>query len=97
MHLATVVLHIVGFLLKHGGLYAFLAQELDERIVFRKTLKCSKHQQSTFFALLLVVAQHELLGIGKQRGHQLALAVVKSLYYGLILLIHLVVALGHRT
>ena len=66
MHLATVVLHIVGFLLEHGRLYAFLAQELDERIVFRKTLERAEHLQCAFFALLFVIADHKLLGIGKQ-------------------------------
>ena len=100
-HTAVVVLHIdiLGGL--HTRLDTFLGQELDEGLVLRQTLMRTVECQEAFFLQFLVVLLaalgNLLLSLCQILRSQLALHTHNLLNQGLILLEHLVVALGHRT
>ena len=96
-HLAVVVLHIVSLGLEHGGFHAFLAQELNQRLVLGQTLIGAEQAQRAFLLVFFVITGHQALGIGQQAGHELALGVVDALHIGLVFIEHLVLALGHGT
>ena len=98
-HASVVVLHVDLLGLQHAGLDAFFGEILDERLVLGETLERTVEREEAFVGELLVVVLlafgNLLLGVGQVLCGQLALHVDQSLYEGLILLEHLVVALGH--
>ena len=79
MHLPLVVLHIeiLGFL--HYLLHAGLAEELDERLIFWKSLMGPEKKLSAF---ILVSSGNSFLGFVKHLVHKCSLALVKSLDIG---------------
>ena len=94
MHLAFVILHIVVLDLLEKLLHARLAEELDERLIFRISLICSEKKKS---AVLLISVSDKFLRIIEQLVHKCLLSAVESLYKRLVLHELLVLALWNRS
>ena len=104
-HLAVVVGHVVLLGLEHTALDAVLGEELDEGLVLRQGLVGAVEREEALLedlSLLLGVGLGETLGnlaagVGEILRGLLALHLIELLYQGLVLLVHLVVALGRGT
>ena len=95
VHLTLVVLHIIVLSLLHQLLHTLLAEELDQRLVLRKSLVGTQEKHST---LVLLSGRDSLLGIVQDLGHESALLLVEALDVRPELHILLVIlSLGHRT
>ena len=93
-HLAFVVLDVVVLHFLEELLHARLAEELDERLIFRISLVCSEEEHS---AVLLVACRDELLGIIEEGVDECLLGVIETLHERLVLDELLVLASRHRT
>ena len=93
-HLTLVVLDIVVLHLLEQLLHARLAEELDERLVFRIPLERSEKEDTSIF---LVTLGDELLRFVKQLVYKGFLCVVETLHIWFELHELLVLALWHRT
>ena len=94
-HLALIVLDIEVLCLLHQLLHARLAEELDERLIFRKTFLTSEKE---FSAKSLVPVGNGLLGIIESLGDEGALACVKFLdIWAELLELLVVLGLAHRS
>ena len=106
-HAAVIVLHVDILGILHTSLDTFLREELNQWLVLRHGLVRTVERQETGIQLLLclflVASLHQLvtlgnqgLGVGQILGGQLALNTYQLLNQWLILLEHLIVALGDR-
>ena len=93
-HLTLVVLDIVVLHLLEQLFHARLAEELDERLVFRIPLECPEKEDST---VLLVALGNEFLRLIKQLVYKGFLCVIQTFHVWLELHELLVLALWHRT
>ena len=74
-HLPLVVLDVVVLDFLEQLLHARLAEELDERFVFRIALVCPEQEYSS---VLLIAFGYKLFSLVQQAGNELFLAVVES-------------------
>ena len=94
-HLAFIVLNIEILRLLHQLLHARLAEELDERLIFRKSLMATEKK---FRTLVLLAFGDSLLGVVQCLGNQCSLTAVKLLDIRSEKLELLVIlSLGYRT
>ena len=91
-HAAVVVLHVDVLGLLHQRLDALLGEVLDQRLVFRKALVRAVELDA---ALVGLAGRDQLPGLGQQLRDEVFLQVVEVLDGGVVLLEHLVVALGN--
>ncbi len=97
VHVLLVLLHIELFGLLQAHLDTRLAQILDQGFVFRHTLERTEQCQLARLALFLVRTAHLGFCLAEQFGGQRGLCAHKLLHTVLVLVEHLVLALGHRT
>ena len=93
-HSFVVILHIDFFRLEHTSFYARFGEELNERFVFRQSLVAAIEREETFFCLSF---SNQFLRFGKILSSEFSLNIHEAFYQRLILLIHLIVTLRHRT
>ena len=100
-HTAVVILHVNLFGGKQTSLDTRFREVLDESLVLGKSLEAAEERKETVGGLLLVAFCgtfcYEFLCLSKILSGQAALYGNEALHQWLILLVHLVVALGHRT
>jgi len=93
-HFALIVLDIIVLHLLEELLHARLAEELNERLIFRIALECTEEQHSAVF---FVTGCNKLLRLVKQLVHKGFLRRIKPFNIWLELHELLVFALRHRT
>ena len=93
-HLALVILDIVVLDLLEELLHARLAEELDERLVFRISLVCPEEKHA---AVLFVSVSDKLLRLIEELVHESLLRAVETFHERLVLHELLIFSLRHRT
>ena len=94
-HLALIVLDIEVFGFLHQLLHARLTQELDERLIFRKSLMATEQK---FCSFILLPVSNRLLGLIQSLGNKRLLAGIQFLDVrseNLVLLV--ILSLRYRT
>src|SRR5690606_13611035 len=74
MHVAVVVLHVLVLSLLQDLLDAFLAEELDQGLIFWKCAVSPKQIESAFFCIAFA---DEFLGLGQKSSGKLPLKAYK--------------------
>ena len=96
-HAAVVVLHIDLLGLEQSGFDSRLGEIFDQRLVLWQSLVGAEEAEESRLKVLVVARADEFLRLGQILSGELALCLHQFLHDGLVLIIHLLVAMRYGT